>query len=248
MVVDLQKAGIWKRIAAWLLDIILLAVLAVGFATVLSALFGYDDYHNTWVDAYSRYETEYGVDFQEQSTDPEVQALQEQAYQALISDKKAMQAYNMDLSLSVLIITFGVLLATVALEFVVPLVLKNGQTVGKKCFAIGLMRTDGVKINHLQLFARAILGKYAIETMIPVYIVMMVLWNAMGIMGVILAAALLIAQLVCLAVTRTNSAIHDLLAGTVVVDLASQQIFGSTEELIEYTKRIHAEKAAKKEW
>jgi len=248
LVVDLQKAGIWKRMAAWLLDMILLAVLAVGFATALSAVFGYDSYHETWVDAYNRYETEYGISFQEQTQDPEVRARQDEAYAALISDKEAMQAYNMDMSLSVLMVTFGILLAAVALEFVVPLALKNGQTVGKKCFGLGLMRTDGVKINHLQLFARTVLGKYAIETMIPVYIVMMIFWNAMGIMGVVLAAALLIAQLVCLAVTRTNSAIHDLLAGTVVVDLASQQIFGSTEELIEYTKRIHAERAEKKEW
>ena len=56
-------------------------------------------------------------------------------------------------------------------------------------------------------------------------------------------AVLLIAQIACIAATKTNSAIHDLLAGTVAVDIASQQIFRSSEELLEYTKKIHAERA-----
>jgi len=46
-------------------------------------------------------------------------------------------------------------------------------------------------------------------------------------------------------VTRNNSAIHDLLAGTVVVDMSSQTIFRSTEELIAYKKRVAAERAAR---
>ena len=42
MVADLQKASLWKRMAAWLLDMILIAVLAVGAAAGLSAALGYD--------------------------------------------------------------------------------------------------------------------------------------------------------------------------------------------------------------
>jgi hypothetical protein len=44
-------------------------------------------------------------------------------------------------------------------------------------------------------------------------------------------------------VTRTNSCIHDLLAGSVAVDLASQMIFDSESAMIEYKKSIHAEQA-----
>ena len=39
---ELQRANTWKRISAWLLDIILLAMLAVGLAWTLSVLLGYD--------------------------------------------------------------------------------------------------------------------------------------------------------------------------------------------------------------
>ena len=45
--------------------------------------------------------------------------------------------------------------------------------------------------------------------------------------------------------TRTNSAIHDLLAGTVVVDKTSQTIFRTTEDLIAFKKQAAAEQAAR---
>ena len=39
---ELQKASIMKRLAAWLLDTILVCVLAVGFGVILSAVLRYD--------------------------------------------------------------------------------------------------------------------------------------------------------------------------------------------------------------
>ena len=59
----------------------------------------------------------------------------------------------------------------------VPLKLGNGQTIGKKVFGIGVMRVDGVQLTTIQLFIRTILGKFTLETMIPVYIVLMIFFN-----------------------------------------------------------------------
>ena len=134
------------------------------------------------------------------------------------------------------------------LMFAVPLLLGNGQTVGKKVFSLGLIRKDGVRLNTMQLFARTLLGKFTIETMIPVYLVLMMFWGIMDMTGTAVICALALAQLLCYGLTRTNGLIHDLLAGTAVVDISSQQIFGSEEELIEYKKRIHAEQAEKQDY
>ena len=245
---ELQKASSWKRIAAWVLDVMFLAVVAVGVAFLLSSLLGYDDYNHQLDAAYANYETQYGVTFDidkatyDAMTDGE-RANYDAAYDALIQDDDAMYAYNMVVNLSVLVTTLGILLAMLVLEFVVPLVLKNGQTAGKKCFSLGVVRTDGVQVNPLQLFARTLLGKYTIETMIPVYILLMLFWGSMDVTGTLLLAALLLAQVICFAVTRTHSVIHDLIAGTVVVDISSQKVFATTEDLIAYTKRVHAERA-----
>lgn len=249
MVYELQKAGMWKRLAAWMFDMILVVILAVGLGFVLSALLGYNGYNDTVKQAYAKYEAEYGITFE--ITQGEYQAMSESqrenydaAYRALTADEEAMRAYNMTLRLSVAMTSVGIFLAVLVWEFAVPLFLGNGQTLGKKVFSLCVMRNDGVRVNNLQLFARAVLGIFAIETMIPVYIVTMFLLNAMDITGTVVLVGLLIGQVVCLAVTHTNSAIHDLLAGTVVVDV-SQRIFPSTEARLEFQKQVAAEQAAR---
>ena len=251
--VDLQKAGLWKRIAAWLLDAILISVLAVGFGLGLSALLDYDGYSQTLESAYTNYENQYGVSFDIDQKTYEAMTAQEKAvfdkaYQAFTEDEQAIKAYNMLISLSLLITTIGILLAVLVLEFIVPLLLGNGATVGKKVFSLGLIRTDGVKINTMQLFVRALLGKFTIETMIPLYLFLMMLWGLMGIAGTVLICGLGITQMLLYGFTRTNSLLHDLLAGTVVVDISSQRVFASTDDLIEYTKRVHAEKAERQDY
>ena len=149
------------------------------------------------------------------------------------------------INLTILIVTFSILPAVLVIEFAVPLIFGNGQTLGKKIFGIAIMNTEGVKVNNIQLFARAVLGKFAIEIMIPLSIIFMICFNMIGITGIIILFAILVLEIICLCVTRTNSPIHDLLANTVAVDMASQRIFESREELIEYTKARHAEAAAK---
>ena len=97
----------------------------------------------------------------------------------------------------------------------------------------------------MQLFTRSILGKYSIETMVPVLILMMIFWGTIGVLGPAVLFGLGAGQLAGVLFTRHNCAIHDLLAGTAVVDYASQTIFGSTEERIEYQKKAAAERAAR---
>ena len=253
MQADIQKASIWKRVAAWILDLILLAVIAAGVMWLLSAVLNYSRYSDRVNDAYAYYEESYGISFDIPLE--EYNALSEAdrqnwdaAYEALIADEEAMQAYNVSVNLILVITTGGILIATLLLQLVVPLLLKHGQTVGKKAFSLGVIRQDGVKMNTLQLFIRTILGQFTLETMIPVYIVLMIFWGSIGIIGPAILAILAVGQMVCMGVTRNNAALHDLLAGTTVVDLSSQKVFNSTEELLEYTKQVHAERAARQDY
>lgn len=243
----------WKRVSAFLFDGILLCVIVVAFAYLLSMVLGYDRYNQALDEGYAQYEGLYGVQFDISAEEydtmtPEARQRYDEAYTALIADEDVLYTYNMVINLTLVITTLSILLGFLALEFAVPVMLGNGQTLGKKIFGICLMRTDGVKMNTMQLFVRTVLGKFTIETMIPVYILLLIFFNSVGLGGTLVLAALLVVQIAVLAVTRTNSLIHDLLAGTVVVDYASQRIFRNTEELIEYTKRVHAEKAARQSY
>lgn len=250
---DLQKANMWKRISAALFDSIILVILAVGLAFLLSTVLGYDGYTTRLETISEAYEAEYQVDFDITASD--YQALTEEgkknyqdALDAFSTDSDSNYVYGMIVNLTFLIVTFSILIAFLLLEFLVPLLLGNGQTPGKKIFGIAVMREDGVKLSPILLFARTILGKYTVETMVPVFILIMIYLNLMGVIGTVVIAGLLIAQLVLIIATRARTPIHDKLAHTVTVDLASQMIFDTPEELLEYKKRIHAEKVESEEY
>ena len=250
MVYDLQKASMWKRVAAWMFDGILVATLAVGFGLLLSLLLGYDAHNQKMETSFAAYESQYGVVFdisQEEylaMTDDQRQNYDD-ACGALVSDEEFLYAYNMSLNLTLVITTVSILLSMIAWEFVLPLVFGNGQTLGKKIFGLGLVRVDGVKVNNLQLFTRALLGKFTLETMLPVYILVLLFWGSIGILGTAVLLALGAAQILCVVISKSNSFIHDLLAGTAVVDISSQMIFQSAEDLLEYRKKVAAEQAAR---
>lgn len=253
MIYDLQKANMWKRISAWLFDMIMLSILIVGAASLLSGLLHYDSYSQTMDDSYAKYESDYGITFE--ITEEEYNAMSAEetarydaAYEALIADQDAMYAYNMLVNLTLLITSLSILIAYAVLEFIVPLIFGNGQTLGKKIFGVAVMRTDSVKITTVQLFIRTFLGKYTVETMIPALIVIMLMFNAIGVVGTFILGLILLLQVIFLIATKTNSAIHDMLAGTVTVDFSSQMIFPDTDALLAYKKKIAAEEAERKEY
>jgi uncharacterized RDD family membrane protein YckC len=213
---------------------------------VLSFAFGYNEYSTQLEAAYDKYEEIYGVSFNLQlgeyeNLTPEQVEIYEEAYKALNNDKEAVRAYNMVLSLTLVILSLSILLAYAVLEFVVPLLFGNGMTLGKKIFNVALMRVDGVKVTPFMLFVRTFLGKYTLETMIPVLILVMLIFGSVGLEGTIVLGLILLLQVGLLLLHNTRSVIHDLLACTVAVDYASQMMFDTPESLLEYKKRLHAE-------
>ena len=160
---DLQKAGLWKRTAAWMFDSILLGILAVAFGVLLSWALGYDGYSQTMDEAYEMYETQYGVvfDISRESYEAMTEGERERynaAYDALIADENAMHAYSMMLNLTLVILTLAILLATAVIEWLIPLKLGSGRTLGKKIFGLALMRTDSVQMNKAHWLSVALDG------------------------------------------------------------------------------------------
>ncbi len=147
-------------------------------------------------------------------------------------------------SLTLVITSVGILLAYLILEFILPLILKNGQTIGKKVFGIAVMHTNCVKISHFTMFIRTILGKYAIETMIPVLMVLMLLFGMIGWVALVVIGGILVLEIVCFFYKKQRSLIHDVIAKTTTVDLASQKIFETAEEAIEAQRLAQYEEGA----
>lgn len=237
-----------KRISAYTFDMILLVCLVIVLAMALSGMFGYDDYNAQMDAAYEEYGQKYDINVSmtleeyEKLTEEEM-ARYMQALEAINSDEAVMRTYSMVVNLTLIIASLSILMGYLVLELLVPVWLGNGQTIGKKIFGIALMRTDGVKVTPFMMFVRTVLGKYTLETMIPVLIVIMLLFQMVGLIGTLVLGLILLLQVILLIATRTNSALHDLLACTVAVDMASQMMFDSPEALLEYKKRISADAA-----
>lgn len=262
MIYDLQKGNIWKRISAFLLDVIMLSIVAVGVAALLSLIVSYDgaykDYdanlkeYNAYTGAVEeRFDAKLSISKEEyDALDEEAKERYDAMIDALNADDEAKRLYKVTensfkklSNLTLIIVTGGLLAAFIILEFVVPLLFKDGRTLGKKVFGLAVMQTNGVKINGPILFIRTVLGKYAIETMIPAYIVIMFLFGKADILMLVLFALVPLVNLIVIIATKNNSLLHDLLAKTVVVDYASQMIFGSEQEMIDYKTRVHREMA-----
>lgn len=253
MITDIQRAGFLKRLSAFILDMIFLAIAVTGFAFVVSAVTGYDEYSDTLNRCYEEVSAEYGVKLDISSdeyyalSEEELQRY-EKAYDALNSNPEATKAYSMVISLTLLITSLGTLFGFLLLEFFIPMIFKNGQTLGKKVFGIALMRSDGVKVNNMMMFLRTVLGKYALETMVPVFIILMIFFGLAGIWGTVALGLIAVIQLVLFFTSRNRPCIHDLLAGTIAVDLDSQMIFDDETSMIEYKKKLHAEAVAKEDY
>ena len=246
MDLDLQKAGVFKRFSAWMCDAFAFLLVALAIGLVLSSVLGYDKNYQTLVDAYAHYEEEYGIDFdisQEEydKLPSETKELYAKANKELNSDESVVRAYGLVKTLPLVLVSVSILVSSIALEFVMPLIFKNGQTLGKKLFGIAVVRSNCVKVTSPVMFIRAILGKCTMETMVPVCIMIMILSGSLGFVGFVVLGLIALLQLAMIIITKTNSTIHDLLADTVAVDFASQRIFESDEELLQYKQKVHEE-------
>lgn len=251
---DLQKAALSKRISAFLFDLIMFFIVVVGVGCIVNPAVGYDAKVDQLEAIYDEYSEKYGIDteltqeqFNEMTKEEQdaYNARVEEANAALNEDKEALELYHDIIVLLLFNVTVSTLVAYLALEFAIPLLLGNGQTLGKKIFGVALMRADGVKVRPVQMFVRSILGKFTLETMIPVLVIGMIITNVTGSVGIIVLLAIAILEVFVYFKSGTNSLIHDLVAVTVCIDLQSQLIFETEEELIAYKEKTAAENVGK---
>lgn len=241
---DIQRGSVLKRISALLLDLILLACISVGAIYLVSKIVNYDSHIDNLQAKYQYYEETYDVRFnitQEEldNLTEEERAHYDEVEEIIKADTEFTKEYNLVINLTLIMVTIGLLVSILITDFVIPLLFKNGQTVGKKVFGLCLVKKNSVRMKNIQLFIRTLLGKFAVELMIPIYIIIMFYFGLMGILGLIILAGLGVAQLLLLIFTQYRTVIHDLLSQTVVADMSSQMIFDTEEDLIEFVKKNH---------
>ena len=106
--------------------------------------------------------------------------------------------------------------------FFIPIVFKNGETIGKKVMHICLVNKLGYQYNRLQLIPRFLAPAFLIIAVI--FITGFSIWSLL-----IVSAGLLISYLFAI-FYKNNRALHDIFAGTLVVDARESTWFKNAEE------------------
>jgi uncharacterized RDD family membrane protein YckC len=157
---------------------------------------------------------------------------------SLMSDEEAEALLHKCSSITIATISIGLFGGVMVTYFLIPLLLKNGQTIGKKFMRIALVSKEGIRVPKINLFIRALFGIYVVEYMVPVYGIFYIF---SGLPGSILATAvvvgILIINMFLITTNRFGLTIHDLIGKTVVVEYDGQAMFDSIEELREYQKK-----------
>lgn len=239
--IDLQKAPFGKRIFAFLADLIVAGILITGIYLAMSTILDIDGYTKKYDGIRLSYEEKYGVTYdvtEEQyslMTDAEKDHYRK-AVDAMNNDEEANAAIKTAYTLSFLTFASGIILSMLILEFIVPLLMKDGRTLGKRLFGLGVMRTNFTRITPVQLFVRGVIGKGVLEIVLPALIVLFIFSGILGIPGIVLLGAMVIGEIVALIKTDSNSTLHDVLADTAVVDWASQRIFEDEKQRDKYIR------------
>ena len=250
MIYDIQKASALKRLSALILDFILLLILATGAAYASSLIFNIDSHQANLQEKYKYYEETYNVSFDLKQEDFDNMSEEERAHydeveQIINHDEEFIKENQLVINLTFVIILIGVLFGVLIVEFVIPIIFKNGQTIGKKVFSLIVIKNNSVRVTNFQMFVRTIFGKFIIELIVPIYFIIMTMYGIVGYIGPIIVIALLILQVVLLIFTKYGTPIHDILAFTCVADKESQMIFENEDELAHYKGKLHAESVAK---
>ena len=239
---DVQKAPYSKRLFAFFADLILAGILTTGVYFVMSVLLNVDSYNDTYKQIISGYEQEYGVTFG--MTAEEYNTLSEEektnytnAVNAANADERANNAIRTSYSLSFAIFASGIVISVLILEFVIPIFTKDGRSLGKLLFGLGVMRGGCIRISKPVLFVRNVIGKGVFEGALPAVIILTVFNNVTGVFGIILLVVFIIAEIVSLVRSGGSAMLHDVLADTVVIDWASQRIYNSAEEKAAYEEK-----------
>ena len=248
-----------KRFGAWVIDIILVIIVATGIALFTSMIYGYDNYNNVCHEK----EIQYGV-YVESSEGTfeyenkkyvlvtEIESIsKEEATQrktALYQDIEYREAYSKRSVGQVIIVTTGIVVSLTIFEFIVPLILKHGRTVGMRFFDIGYVTEEGIEVNVRTLFVRFLFGKLVVGALIPysglmLSILMPTYYTFVGLVALIGVPVL---NILLLCITPEKRGIHDFLAKCVPVDNSCQIYFDNVEDLVKAKKEEKANKTEKK--
>ncbi len=188
-----ERRVLLKRFSSGLLDLVILLLLSFFFIFLLSRLLHFNYYETSLIEYDSSYED-------------------------LIELGGVGNDYKKTLFEVFFILLFGVFIAFLLLEFIVPIVLKDGRSIGKRVFLLSLASPRGGEVKVFSLFIRSIIGKYLVETLPILLSILMFFFNLNPTIFVVSGICVWMVNIILLFAFPKGRLIHDILAFTYVVE------------------------------
>ena len=213
---------LYKRIVALLVDFIVCINFFALFQLLISPVIEKTFNYQKVLVAYQEKLVEYGIGYYEYNDDNTkvyinyeigeeenmiTQDEYDEAKENFENDEEALKSAKKLNTISMVGTSIELLLAIIPNYLLFPLIFKNGQTLGKKLMKIAIVGKNGYQIKFINLLMRNIVGLYLFDLLVS-YIVMFS-YNIPIIIMLSLIGAL------C---TKGKRTIHDLIAGTYIVD------------------------------
>lgn len=230
---DLTKAPFFRRLFAWIVDLIIaFIVFNILYTFIIFPIFDKQWNLTELEKKIGEIQSSYNQAMSELS-----ESMGSEIDSSLVMDlyedyKQQVEPYSVEYNPKIFALQTGTtLIIGTIFSFIIPLWLKDGQTIGKKILKIGVAKPDGTKISTANMVRRYFIGAFLIETVL-VYVLQTFIAQPMVQMYsfvIWLFTALMVPFF------PLGRCIHDYIGGTVVVDVSSAEIM-TVEEKEAYLK------------
>ncbi len=238
-----KKPPMVKRFAALVIDVIMVIVLASGIAFLVSKIYNYDKYYNAVYEAQISYGVYVPSDEGTISYNGKTYIIctedksitKEEAnarIKALTSDQTFKDNYfKMNLG-PIIITSIGLATSLLILEYIVPLCLKHGRTLGKFLFNIGYVNEDDIDVTPKNMTIKFLFGKLIVNTLIPYTGVLLIIYQTgLVVIGLAFVIGVPLINLIMLFASKDNRLLSDYIGKMKPCDNNCQMYFKTVEEL-----------------
>lgn len=216
-----------KRIIAFVIDIVI-----VSLVVSLINLLPLDPYKDKYKDAYEKYN-----EVVQKSTEDEKNDYKDEIIE-LNYEVYKYRTYSSMFSATALILYFGVL----------PLVM-NGQTLGKKIMKLRVVSNNEKKLNFWKYLIRIVILNNIWLSLInvgAVYVVSGVKFYYVTYVISMLSSLIYMLNLIMVMFRKDNRGLHDMVAGTKVIEVSNDVVVESVEEVKKAGIKEKVDKVSKK--
>ncbi len=216
-----------KRIIAFVIDIVI-----VSLVVSLINLLPLDPYKDKYKDAYEKYN-----EVVQKSTEDEKNDYKDEIIE-LNYEVYKYRTYSSMFSATALILYFGVL----------PLVM-NGQTLGKKIMKLRVVSNNEKKLNFWKYLIRIVILNNIWLSLInvgAVYVVSGVKFYYVTYVISMLSSLIYMLNLIMVMFRKDNRGLHDMVAGTKVIEVSNDVVVESVEEVKKDGIKEKVDKVSKK--